>query len=668
MYAPSQPARPGTPQGAGQVEQPVNFGVKPGQPTGGQRRTGPPDQGAIAAGSNWGETNGYNPSDQEIWETIKNNLPADEETTQRVQLAAGYWNDPPQAPPQPQDPWGVGGAGPKPDPTKAGRSRKDARPQDDDEDEDDEPYGPGDESKGDSRVDYSDDDDNEDERDDDDEPAKPSFFAGVMASVRSVFARKGKASSSSADDDDDDDDDDEDDDDEEDGDLESPEEDAEYEDEEFDDNDAPSSGVKNTYVVIGAVVLALVLATAMFFILRDPLVRFLTKASSEPTPEATEEVPEPTEEITPEPQDVSLPPNQAGYRKAAKSGRSSAANGYVAYCASNGIHLLTDEYVHVRQLTETQANAVCMDGYWVYYSTADGISRVPIEGGAVENIVYEDYFEPITFHLLDGFLYYPSAVSGGIGNLVRRSEDATEHAIILEKVGTEFLVDEYGAYGLGPVEGAADTAETDAYFTLPEDAGAQSQYLCFSNILAETSWRLGLLPATELLETKSQGVIVKAVIDGRETGYFSSSDSTLNTAAPIDYFYSENAYYELVDYGLDLALVAKDNSMSPDGATVAAEIQKFGYTYYEDALYYFKPMTLETMVAYNMWKFDFKTGSEVMIVDFGKRGISIDALSSWNFDKISPELIAWEGYLIRPETGGLSYIDRANGSSIEFKD
>jgi hypothetical protein len=332
------------------------------------------------------------------------------------------------------------------------------------------------------------------------------------------------------------------------------------------------------------------------------------------------------------------------------------------------VHLLTDDYIYVRQLTDIPATAVCMEGFWVYFSTDEGIFRVRIEGGAVENVILEEYFEPITFYLLDGYLYYPGDVSGGLCNIVRISEDATEHQIIMERVGTGFFVDEHGAYGLGPVDGAPDIAQTDAFFSLPDDAGAQSQYLSFSNILERTKWRIGRLPATEIIETKSSGVIVKARIDGNETCYFSSSDSVLNKEAPRDYFYGpDGAYYELRDYGADLALIRINAPASSEGETVVSEIQKFAYKFHENSLYYFKPMILESMVAYNLWKYDLSDGTDVMVMDFGRLSISVDALSSWNFDKISPELISLEGYLIRPQTGEITYCDRASGSIIEFK-
>jgi hypothetical protein len=138
--------------------------------------------------------------------------------------------------------------------------------------------------------------------------------------------------------------------------------------------------------------------------------------------------------------------------------------------------------------------------------------------------------------------------------------------------------------------------------------------------------------------------------------------------APTDYFYApDGGYYELVDYGVDLALVRKDAPMSAEGDTFAAEIQKFGYTFHDNRLYYFKSMPLETMVAYNLWEFDFNTGVEKQIMDFGKNEISIDVLGSWNFDKISDELIALEGYLIKPQTGEITYSDRSTDTIIEFK-
>jgi hypothetical protein len=652
--------------------------MKQGQPAGGQRRTGPPGDPKAgvprAESPAWGQEGDYNPSNQEIWDTIRNNQDPDEESAKRIRLAADYWND------QKPDPWGLNQPGakvaPSPDPSEKskGGQKKEVRRRDEEYDEDDD-----------------DDDDDYEYEDDDDEPeVKPSIFAGVMSSVKSVFTRKGKDS-----DDDDEEDDDEDDDedryesdDEDEGEWQSDDDDEEDDDEDDDDDDdddedANPNTKRNIIIGISAVALVLVLSAGMFFLLRGPMQRLFTGGSPSPSPAPEQSTEEPAtnppeENIDPNAgaETPPLPDNDPSFRTAGRSGRSMSSDGVVVYSSTDeaGVFVMTDEYKDIRRVSDQQVLEVCYANPWIYFSTYEGIFRLSYDSGGstAEQVVYEEYTEPLSFFVLDGYLYYPEVVEPGLCNICRISEDLSENKVLMERVSVNFLVDMNGVYSFGPEAGAADIPQMDGFTSSDamDDPEHPPQFLYFSDIVAQYNWRIARMAITELTGTKSGGVVAKVSEMGMDHYYFVSKDGAAKSSVPRDYFLAPSGiYYELQDTGETCALVKKTSGNADQGETVAYDIQTFAYKFYDNSLYYFQSALVADRLMYNLRKYNFLDDSDIELVNFSNYNIDIGYIAQQHrisFDKITPEVIALEGYLINT-AGGLTYFDRISGNWAELQ-
>jgi hypothetical protein len=557
-------------------------------------------------------------------------------------------------------------------PNPGAKPKRDPAKRDSDYDEDDEDYNEYDEDDG----------DEDDEDEDDDYESKPSFFGKFFGSMKSVFTKGGKKGSSEYDDEDededdddveDDDDEDDDSDDEDDGDWQSDDIEVDEDDDDGYDDGGDGGGVRKKIVIAIVVVgLAVALALAIILILREPLMRLIggtpeiagTAPPAEDLPVVTDAPQEQTSD--PEPVDEPVPDVGLEYRTAWESARSMSADGISVYSTADvpGIYIMTDDYLDVRQISDIEVLQACYANPWIYYSTYEGIFRLRYDdaGATTEQVVYENYTEPLAFFVLDGYLYYPGQVDGGLCNVCRISEDLSEHKILMERVSTDFLVDSNGVYTFGDESGTPAQNDIFANPEQPEDPMYPAKNLYFSDIQAQANWKIARMNIEEIVQSKPAGVVVKTRENGFAVYYYVSKDGATSSVTARDTVQAENGvFYELQDMGGHYTLVARrDGEIAP----VVGEVQPFAYAFANNAFYYFAAAIDGERTVYHLHKFDFGSETDSMIADFGRINVNVADMASQRqvgFDKITPEYICFEGYMVKMD-GSMVYYDRTTGS------